>query len=118
MIVTRGENYPIKRFPRVKDSPYEFSPTPDLIFYGRPANNLEKKTYRLQQGVNANNYSVFVLCSNLPQDIKPQDKIEFMGKEWTIISIGYYFDSSRITNAKIFSNEYLEKRAPKGVVLE
>ena len=118
MIVARGETYQLERFSRKDDSPYEFMDFPDAVFYGRPANNMERKLYRIQQGVNGNSDSVMVFCTNLPFFIKPNDKIRFMGKEWSVVSTGFYFDDSKLMNAKIFSNDYIEKRCPKGLVLQ
>lgn len=118
MIVARGESYKLERFPRVENSPYEYESAPDVVFFGRPANTMEKKTYRIQQGVNGNSDSIMVYATNLPAEIKPKDKIRFMGKEWSVSSIGYYFDSNKLFNAKIFDEDYLFKRSPKGLVLE
>lgn len=118
MIVARGETYELARFPRVENSPYEYEDAPDIVFFGRPANTLEKKVYRIQQGVNGNSDSIMVYATNLPAEIKPNDKIRFMGKEWSVASIGYYFDSNRIVTARIFDDDYLFKRSPKGLVLQ
>ena len=118
MIVARGETYELARFARVENSPYQFSDYPDVIFFGRPANSMEKKTYRIQQGVNGNTDSIMVYASNLPAEIKPNDRIRFMGKLWSVASIGYYFDSNKVVNARIFSDEYIFARSPKGLVLQ
>lgn len=117
MITARGETYILQRFPRVENSPYEFSDVPDLTFKGRPASQMEKRTYRIQQGVNGNSESVFVFCTVLPDGVKPKDKIRYLGKEWTVQSVGYYFDSSLVVNAEIFSDSYLADRCPKGLNL-
>lgn len=118
MIVVHGETYLLERLPRKENSPYEWEEVPDITFFGRPANQLEKRSYRIQQGVNGGTDSVFIICSNLPSDIKTKDKIRFMGKIWTIESVGYYFDSSRIVNAKVMSEKYLFDRSPKGINIQ
>ena len=118
MIVVHGETYILKRYPRKENSPYEWEDAPDLVFKGRPANQMERRAYRVQQGVNGGTDSVFVISSNLPSDIKAKDKIEFMGKIWTVESIGYYFDSNRIVNANIMSEEYIIDRCPKGINIQ
>ena len=118
MIVTRGETYEFKRYPRKEDSPYEFSSFPDIVFKGRPANNMEKRTYRIQQGVNGNSDSVMIFASNLPKEIAPGDKIVFLGKEWSVASTGYYFDEARLVNGNLFNDDYIAARCPKGVVLQ
>ena len=117
MIVARGETYQFQRIKRKEDSPYEYEDYPDLTFYGRPASQAEKKTYRIQQGVNGNNDSVFVLSSNLPE-LNIGDKIIFLGKIWSVMSIGYYFTENLVLNGKLFSPEYISNRCPKGVNLQ
>lgn len=117
MIVTRGEDYELKRYPRKKDSPYEFDSVPDVVFRGRPAGQSERKTYRVQQGVEGNNDSIYIMSSNLPTGIKPKDRVSFMGKVYSVQSVGYFLDRNLIVNARSFSVEYLESRCPKGVVL-
>jgi len=117
MIVTQGETYQLERLKR-KDNSYEWEDYPDLRFFGRPANTMEKRNYRVQQGVEGNNDGIYVLSSNLPKELAPKDKIRFMGKVWTIASIGYYFDNSRIANASLFSDDYLISLCPKGLSLQ
>lgn len=119
MIVSRGETYRLELYSRLEDSPYEVSSSPDpTCFYGRPASQREVKNYRVQQGVGGNYEGVFVVCSNLPNSIKPNDKVKFMGKMYICMSIGYYYEESRIVNAKVLSDEYLIERCPKGLRLE
>lgn len=118
MIVVRGETYLFERLKRKENSPYEWEDAPDITFFGRPANQMERRTYRIQQGVNGGTDSVFVICSNLPSDVKVKDKIRFMGKVWTVESVGYYFDSNRVVNANIMSEEYLIARSPKGINIQ
>lgn len=118
MIVARGETYECKRIKRKQDSPYEYEDYPDLTFYARPANQIEKRNYRIQQGVNGNNDSVYLLSSNLPKEIQVGDKIIFLGKVWSVMSFGYYFNENLVLNGKIFSPEYIENRCPKGVNLQ
>lgn len=118
MIVSRGETYQIKIFPRKEDSSYEYENAPSFVFLGRPASQMEKKNYRIQQGVEGNSDGVFIYATNMPSSVKIGDKVEFMGKHWTIQSIGFYFDSSLIVNAGIMSDKYIEERSPKGVSLQ
>lgn len=118
MITARGETYRLERFPRVENSPYEFESAPDVFFFGRPASQFEKREYRIQQGVNGNSDSVFVYCTNIPDSVKPKDKIRYMGKEWTVASVGYYFESNLISNASVFSDGYIADRCPKGLNLQ
>lgn len=118
MITVNNERFTYKVLKRVKNSAYEWEKTPSIIFKGRPANQKEIKTYRIMQGVNGNQDSIFVICSNLPKELAPQDKIIFQGKEWTVASTGYYYDQARLVNGGIFSDEYIAKRCPKGINLQ
>ena len=116
MIVARGENHLCKIYPRGSNL-YEWQEAPGTYFYGRPAEKAEKRIYRVQQGVNANDSGVYLLSSNLPTNLNVEDKVEFMGRVWTVVSIGYYYDESRIVNARNFDVDYLIERCPKGVQL-
>lgn len=118
MIVVRGENYKYKVYKRKENSPYEWEESPIVTFKGRPASQLEIKQYRIQKGVNGGTDSVFVICSNLPAIVDEKDKIFFLGKEWTVQSIGYYFDEAKFVNAGLFSDEYIAARCPKGLNLQ
>ena len=118
MLVSRGETYKFQVKKRLEDSAYKWEDAVSFEFYGRPANQMEKKEFRIQKGVNGNTDSIFILSSNLPEELKPEDKIIFLGKEWTVKSIGYYFDSSLIVNANILSEEQIIARCPKGVNIQ
>lgn len=117
MIATIGETIEFKLYHRKENSPYEWEESPALIFFGRMANNLEKKQYRIQQGVNGSNESVYVLSSNLPSEVRVGDKIKYLNKETNIVNIGYYINNSRIVNYKCMSSKYILSRSPKGIVL-
>lgn len=118
MLVTNNERITLILYKRLPNSDYEWEKVPSCKFKGRPASQKEIKTYRVQQGVNGNTDSQFVFASNLPDIIKPQDKVFYLGKEWTVMSVGYYFDEARFVNAGIFNDEYIEKRCPKGLNLQ
>ena len=117
MIAARGETYELRLFPRKPDSPYEWEKEPSLTFFARPAGQMETRSYRITQGVQGNNDGIYIYCTNLPKEVKVGDKVAFLGKEWTVQTIGFYFDSNLIANAKVFSSEYLEGRCPKGLSL-
>ena len=118
MITVSNERYIYEVYKRVRNSPYEWEKTPSLTFRGRPASQWEIKTYRIQQGVNGNNDSTYIICSNLPIELQPQDKIVFMGKEWIVESTGYYYDQARFVNPSVMSDDYIASRCPKGVALQ
>lgn len=118
MIPVNNEHYEFKLYKRLKNSPYEYESVPTAIFSGRPANRQEIKLYRVQKGVNGNNESIFVYCTNLPEIVKPGDHIEFFGSIKTVLSIGYYYDASLFINPKCMSTDQIIARCPKGINLE
>lgn len=118
MIPVNDEKYELKIYPRIQNSAYLWSDTPSAIFKGRPASQMEIKKYRIQKGVNGGSDSVFIKCTNLPQDIGPSDKVVFLGKEWQVQSIGYYYDEARFINAGCLSDEAIIARCPKGLNLQ
>lgn len=118
MLPARGEQYEFKVYKRKENSSYEWEDNVAFTFRGRPANQIEKRNYRIQKGVNGNSDSVFCVCTNLPKEINIKDKVVFLGKEWTVESIGYYFDSNQIINPSVMSEEQIIARCPKGVNLQ
>ena len=90
---------------------------PDITFFGRPASPQERKNYRIQAGVHGSNESIYIVASNLPSEVKVDDKITFNGDEKTVESIGYFLEDSRIVNNHVMSNKYIIDRCPKGLTL-
>lgn len=117
MFTTRGETDEIKVYKKKLNSPYEWEEIPQVVFFGRPAGNLEKRNYRILKGVDSSSDSQFIYASNVPQGLSIGDKIIFLGKEWTLESIGYYMENANIINHKIMSDEYIISRCPKGLTL-
>lgn len=118
MIPTNNETYTLELYKRIENSAYEYEEHPTIIFKGRPANNAEKRNYRVLKGVESSEHSVFVFCSNLPENVQIGDRIKFQGAISTVQSIGYYYNESRLVNASIMSDEYIIKRCPKGMTLD
>lgn len=118
MIPTNNEKYILSVYKRKENTPYEWEDTPVITFFGRPANRMEKKLYRIQKGVNGNNDSVLIYASNLPLEVSIKDRVDFLGKQWTVESVGFYFDETRIVNASLLSEEQIIERCPKGIVLQ
>lgn len=117
MIVVNDEQYEFELYPRVQNSAFVREDHPSVYFKGRPANDLEKKSYRIQAGVQGGTDSVYIICSNLPASVEISDQIKYLGKIWTVVSVGYYFRNSNITNPRLMSDEYLAKQCPKGIVI-
>ena len=116
-MIVSNERYDLVLYKR-KPNSHEWEDKPSCYFKGRPANQIEVKRYRIQQGVEGNTDSTYVFASNLPINIKPKDKIVFMGKEWTVESIGYYFESSRFVNPSLMNEEYIASKCPKGISIQ
>ena len=117
MITQHGESFILQRYPRKPNSPYEWEDVPDVTFFGRPATPQERKNYRIQAGVHGSNESVYIYATNLPKEIKVDDKIIFNGDEKTVESVGYYLTDTRIVTNHVMSPQYIIERSPKGITL-
>ena len=115
MAVVGNEKHIFKLYPRKPNSSYEWEDKPSIIFRGRPAGQVEQKQYRVQKGVNGNTDSLFIICSNLPKDVKVGDRIVYLSKEWTVNSVGYYFDEARFISPAIMNDLYIISKCPKGI---
>ena len=112
------ETYTLKLYKRVRgNSAYEYDENSILSFKGRPANRMEVKLFRVVKGVNGATNGVMLVCSNLPDQVEIDDKVEFMGKIMLVKNIGYFYNENGIENSSLFSNEYLALRCPKGITL-
>ena len=101
----------------VEDNSYNFEEISNT-FKGRSASSLEKKQYNIQKGVKNADVSIYVYSTNMPEDIKPNDKVMFLGKIWTVETTGYYLDQSRIIDFSVFDPEYIKAVSPKGMTLK
>lgn len=115
MIPVRGENYKLEFYRLKENSAYEWEDAPFCVCYGKPANQLEIKSYRVQKGVNNSSDATYLQVTNLPDNVKDGDRVTFMGKIWKVETVGYFFDSNLIVNPRIMNEEYIAKRCPKGV---
>ena len=112
------ETYILKLYKRKRgNTAYEYDEVPILTFKGRPASRLEKKTYRVVKGVNTAQNGVTMYCSNLPNEIEPEDLVEYLGKKLLVKDIGYFEENSNFTNAGIFSDQAVLDKFPKGITL-
>jgi len=112
---TNNETYDFV-FCSVENNSWNFDEN-GIHFKGRPASSMEKKTYNLQKGVINNDVNLYIYSSNLPDNIKPEDKVKYLGKTWIVESVGYYFDATRFVDASIFDEEYIKARCPKGITI-
>ena len=118
MIPTNDERFILEVYKRKANSKYEWEDASSSSFRGRIASDIEKKNYRIQKGVNGNTDSTFIYCSNMPKTIDVGDKVKFMGKIWSVQSIGYYYNASRIINPNVMSDQQIIARCPKGINLQ
>ena len=112
---TNNETLEFVVIPRKEDDKYVYDKDNSFTFRGKIANTREKKLYRLQQGVNGNQDTVYIYATNLPKEVKVGDQIRFLGQTQTIKSVGYYYDVNGIVNASLFSDEYIQAQCPKGL---
>ena len=117
MIPSRGETYCCVLYKRKKGNEFEYEEKPSLTFFARVADSFEINTYQIIDGVEAKDDSINLIITHLPKEVEPNDMIMFLGQRKLVSSIGVYLDTNCIVNAKIFSNDYIMKRSPKGLVL-
>jgi len=107
----------VKLFKKTKDnSIYEYS-TEFIMFKASIAGTNEKKSYRITKGVNSVSDDLMLSCANLPSIIEIDDKIEVMGDIYTVKSIGYYINETRLKNKMIFNPKYIQDRCRKGITV-
>lgn len=117
-MVSRGETYVLKLYKRIKNSSYEYEDVPSATFHGRPAKPLEKNSYTFSRGIVNSSDDTYVFSSNMPEDISDGDRIEFLGKLWSVTSVGVYFEQGRFVNAGIMDSDKLMAKCPKGITLK
>lgn len=115
-IPTNNETHNLK-FCKVTKNGWEFDENA-ISFKGRVASSLEQKRYNIMKGVVNNKNTIYIYASNLPEEIKPDDKVLFLGKEMTVTSVGYYIDQSKMIDASIFDPDYIKAISPKGITLD
>ena len=118
MQVAIGETDRIEVFRHKENDEYNYEDKPYCIFYAKAASPQQKRDYRIQKGVVGNNDSIYLIATRLPAEINPTDRIVYLGKIWTVTSVGYYVNKSGVVNRRIFNPEYIIKRSPKGITLE
>lgn len=117
MLVAVGETDELKLYKHKENDKYNYEDTP-IIFYGKPASQMQKRNYRIQKGVVGKEDSQYIVATRLPIEIEPTDQIIYRGKKWFVGSIGYYEEQNNIVNRRIFNPDYIAKRSPKGITLE
>lgn len=118
MIVSRGETYNLWLFKRVPNSSYEYEDTASLCFKGRPARNSERNYYSIQKGFANGVDEVYIFSSHLPAEVAVGDRVFYLGKFWSVSSVGVYFEEARVVNASVMDSEKLIDKAPKGITLK
>lgn len=111
------ENYECQIYHIKPNSSFEYEEVP-VSFRCSPANQKDIKSYRITKGVLGDKDSVYLIATNLPERIEPNDRVVFMGKILNVESVGFYLNDSGIVDASIMSIEYLEARSPKGITLK
>lgn len=114
---TERENCVVEVIKRKENSAYESKDVVEFRFYARPAQSYEKKSYRLQTGVDMTSSDIFIVSSNLPESLKDGDIVLYLSKKWTVTSVGYYLDQDNIVNSGIMNDEYIKAHSKKGITL-
>ena len=112
------KDYIIKLYKRIENTAYEYENHPAFVFNGRPMNQIEQREYRVQKGVNGGTDSAYLKATNLPSVVRDGDRVEFLGKIWTVKSVGYIFDQARFVNPSCLSEEQIIARCPKGINIQ
>lgn len=103
---------------KLKTNSFELDKDTAIMFKGRPASSYEQKRYNVMKGVVNNKNSVYIYATNLPEEIKVDDKVEYLGSIKTVSSIGYYLDQNKIIDGGIFDPDYIKAISPKGITLD
>lgn len=117
-MVSRGEIYTLELYKRKKNSAYEYEERPKCVFKGRPAKNVEKGSYSVQNGVMNGTEDTFIFATTLPTEVTAGDRVFYLGKFWQVSSVGVYLEELRLVNASIMDDKKLMEKAPKGLTLK
>ncbi|MBO7695501.1 MAG: hypothetical protein J6T10_22980 [Methanobrevibacter sp.] len=115
--LTNSETY-IFKTGKMKPNSFELDAETITEFRGRPASTYEQKRYNVMKGIVNNKNSIYIYATNLPEGIKVDDKVEYLGSIKTVSSVGYYLDQSKIIDGGIFDPEYIMAVSPKGITLD
>ena len=113
--VVFGETVTIKHIKRIQNSAYEYESVDNGMFKAKIVGTKEKRTYRVQSGVNGGVDSLYLKVSNFNDDIKVGDYIEVLGETKLVNSVGYFYEESNLVNTSLFSNKYIINKCPKGI---
>lgn len=117
-MVSRGEVYTLTLYKRKKNSSYEYEDVPALSFKGRPAKNLERNFYTIQSGITNGVDEIYIFSSSLPIEVSVGDRVFYLGKFWSVSSVGVYLEQGRFVNAGIMDAKKVIEKAPKGFTLK
>lgn len=116
-MLTHNETYTFKTG-KMKTNSFELDENTIIEFKGRPASTYEQKRYNVMKGVVNNKNTIYIYATNLPEEIKVDDKVEYMGSIKTVSSVGYYLDQNKIIDGGIFDPDYVKAISPKGITLD
>ena len=112
------ETFILKLYKRkAGNTSYEYDTEHPIIFRGEPTTDFELKSFRITKGVNGTANGVNLKCSNLPNVIDIEDRVEYLGVSMLVKNIGYFYTDERIVNKGIFSDDYIKNRCPKGITI-
>lgn len=115
MAVRNANYYDILIYHRLENSSeYHTIPTKARV---RVANNLEISKYQVLSGAITKLRGVFLYSQDFPKELKNDDRVVFLNREYLVESVGVYLNESNLLGQHRFSNEYIIKKSPKGIKL-
>lgn len=103
-------------YKRISNS-YEYE-TQGIEFKARVSTTKERNSFFPLNGVASQEIKLSLYTQDdIVIEIKPNDRVVFMGNSYLVSSIGVYLDSACALAQSTYKNEDLIKRCPKGVQL-
>lgn len=113
MAVRNANYYDILIYHRLDNSSeYSSIPTKARV---RIANNLEINKYQALSGAITKLQGVFLYAQEFPKELKNDDRVVFLNREYLVESVGVYLNESNLIGQHRFSTDYIIKKSPKGI---
>lgn len=104
MRAVRNERFLAKLYKLKPNSAYEYETQPCAEFFCAPLSPVEMGSVRIESGLDGGEDGTTIITSNLYKEAKVGDRVEFMGKYWTIVSVGLYIDDWQMISPELFSD--------------
>lgn len=111
----RNETYEATYWNIVGDELDNFDDAHARTFYCRIADRIERQKFMITSGLSSDKAGIYLVATRLPDDIKLNARVRFLGKDMLVEAIGFIIDNSRLNNANKFSNDAIKSRFVKGI---